>query len=46
MAAKWHDFEQDGDRYYLQYRTAGDDKVREEHAALNGTTLPPSDPFW
>lgn len=46
MAAKWHDFEQDGDRYNLQYRTAGDDKVREEHAALNGTTLPPSDPFW
>ena len=32
MAAKWHDFEQDGDRYNLQYRTAGDDKVREEHA--------------
>lgn len=46
MAAKWHNFEQDGDRYNLQYRTAGDDKVREEHAILNGTTLPPSDPFW
>lgn len=46
MAAKWHDFEQDGDKYNLQYRTAGDEKVREEHAALNGTTLPPSDPFW
>lgn len=46
MAAKWHEFEQDGDRYNLQYRTAGDDKVREEHAILNGTTLPPSDPFW
>ena len=24
MAAKWHDFEQDGDRYDLQYRTAGE----------------------
>lgn len=46
MAAKWNDFEQDGDRYNLQYRTAGDDKVREEHAILDGTTLPPSDPFW
>ncbi len=46
MAAKWHDFEQDGDRYDLQYRTAGDDRVREEHAALNGITLPPDDPFW
>jgi SPP1 gp7 family putative phage head morphogenesis protein len=46
MAAKWHDFEQDGDEYNLQYRTAGDDKVREDHAILNGTTLPASDPFW
>lgn len=46
MAAKWNGFEQDGDRYLLQYRTAGDDRVREEHAVLNGTTLPASDPFW
>ncbi len=46
MAAKWHEFEQDGDRYNLQYRTAGDDRVREEHSLLHGTTLPPSDPFW
>lgn len=46
MAAKWHDIEQDGDDYDLQYRTAGDSRVREEHAALHGTTLPPSDPFW
>lgn len=46
MAVKWHDFEEDEDRYNLQYRTAGDEKVRQEHAALDGTTLPPSDPFW
>jgi len=46
MASKWNDIEADGDRYDLQYRTAGDDKVRESHAAMNGTTLPPSDPFW
>jgi len=46
MAAKWEQFAQDGDRYNLQYRTAGDDKVRPEHAALNGVTLPMSDPFW
>jgi len=46
MAVKWHDFEADGDNYDLQYRTAGDDRVREEHAALHNTTLPPSDPFW
>lgn len=46
MAAKWERFSEDGDRYNLQYRTAGDGKVRPEHAALNGVTLPQSDPFW
>ena len=46
MAAKWEQYSEDGDRYNLQYRTAGDDKVRPEHAALNGVTLPMSDPFW
>ena len=46
MAAKWEQFMEDGDRYNLQYRTAGDGKVRPEHAALNGVTLPPSDSFW
>lgn len=46
MAVKWKEWEQDGDEYDLQYRTAGDDRVREEHAALDGITLPPSDPFW
>ena len=46
MAAKWEQFAEDGDRYNLQYRTVGDSKVRPEHAALNGVTLPPSDPFW
>lgn len=46
MAAKWERFSEDGDRYNLQYRTANDVKVRPEHAALNGVTLPPSDPFW
>lgn len=46
MAAKWEGFMQDGDRYHLQYRTQKDDKVRPEHAALDGVTLPPSDPFW
>ena len=46
MAAKWKDFEEDGDRYNLQYRTAYDDRVRPEHAALHGITLPVSDRFW
>lgn len=46
MAAKWERFMQDGDRYYLQYRTAGDAKVRPTHAEMAGITLPVSDPFW
>lgn len=46
MAAKWEEFQEDGDRYNLQYRTANDDRVRPEHAALDRVTLPMSDPFW
>lgn len=46
MAAKWVDFEKDGDRYNLQYRTAGDNKVRDDHAALANITLPSDDAFW
>lgn len=46
MAGKWEQFEKDGDRYFLQYRTAHDDKVRPEHAALDGVTLPITDTFW
>ena len=46
MAVKWHDIMQDGDRYNLQYLTAGDERVRSEHATLDNTTLPPSDEFW
>lgn len=46
MAAKWEGFMRDGDRYNLQYRTAGDKKVRPEHAALNRVTLPITDTFW
>ena len=46
MAVKWQDFVRDGDEYNLQYRTAGDERVREAHIALDGVTLPPSDKFW
>ena len=46
MAAKWEQYSEDGDRYLLQYRTAHDDKVRPEHAALDRITLPMSDAFW
>ena len=46
MAVKWNDYAKDGDRYNLQYRTAGDERVRADHRVLDGTTLPADDPFW
>lgn len=47
MAAKWEEQSQEDEgRYLLQYRTAGDEKVRKQHRKLEGITLPASDPFW
>lgn len=46
MAARWEELSEDEDRYNLQYRTVGDEKVRKEHRELDGITLPASDPFW
>lgn len=46
QASNWTDFEADGDRYNLQYRTAGDASVRESHESLRDITLPLNDPFW
>lgn len=46
MADRWHEQQQGGDRYNLQYRTAGDNRVRPDHEALEGITLPKSDKFW
>jgi SPP1 gp7 family putative phage head morphogenesis protein len=34
------------ERPYLQYVTVGDDRVRPEHAALDGTIKPQDDPWW
>lgn len=45
-AAQWEQIEADADRYHLQYRTAGDNRVRDEHQKLEGITLPPSNSFW
>lgn len=45
MADRWDKFSDD-ERYWLQYRTANDEKVREEHAVLHNITLPKTDPFW
>jgi len=46
MNAKWQEVVENGDRYNLQYRTAQDDKVREEHAVLANITLPAKSKFW
>lgn len=46
MAAKWDRFVAEGDRYDLQYRTVGDERVREEHRELNRITLPVTSTFW
>ena len=46
MAARWEGFVEDGDRYNLQYRATKDGRTRPEHAALDGVTLPVSDPMW
>jgi SPP1 gp7 family putative phage head morphogenesis protein len=45
MAAKWANLDDTG-RYNLQYRTAGDSRVRDSHAALRDITLPADDAFW
>jgi len=45
-AEQWQEYSDNTDRYHLQYRTAGDEKVRDSHADINGTTLPKTDPFW
>ena len=44
-AANWAKINPEG-RYNLQYRTANDDRVRDNHRTLQDTTLPPDDPFW
>ena len=46
MAAKWKQYEADGDRYLLQYRTAADERVRKSHRLMHNITLPVSSKFW
>ncbi len=46
MASRWKHFEHNSDKYYLQYRTASDEKVRESHSILDKITLPITDQFW
>nr|DAJ29976.1 MAG TPA: minor capsid component [Caudoviricetes sp.] len=43
---RWESFSDDTNHYFLEYRTAGDNHVRPEHASLEGICLPKDDPFW
>lgn len=46
-AKKWQDIERRKERFpNLQYRTVGDERVREEHAALEGIIRPVDHAFW
>lgn len=47
MAANWGDLQANKDIMpNLTFRTAGDDRVSDDHARLDGTTLPIDHPFW
>ena len=47
MGARWQEYKDGEDEFpNLMYRTMEDDRVRPEHQALDGITLPLSDPFW
>jgi SPP1 gp7 family putative phage head morphogenesis protein len=43
MASKWSEFTPGA---LLRYDTAGDDRVRDDHAIYDGITRPMDDPFW
>lgn len=43
MASKWADFAPGS---LLRYDTAGDDRVRHDHAIYDGIVRPKDDPFW
>lgn len=46
-ASKWNDFEETEEDFpLLQYQTAADERVRDEHAMWDGIIRPVNDPFW
>lgn len=45
MAVKWKNLEHIGAEY-LEYRTAGDDRVRQSHKDLDGVVLHINSPVW
>ena len=47
MAGRWAQYQRVKDRRpYLQYQTAGDARVRPEHAEWDGKVLPIDSPWW
>ena len=47
MAGRWAQYQRVKDRRpYLQYQTAGDARVRPEHASWDNTVLPIDSPWW
>lgn len=47
MSGRWEQFQRTKKtRPYLQYLTAGDQRVRPEHASWDSVVLPIDDPFW
>lgn len=47
MAGRWSQIQAGKERRpYLQYRTAGDARVRPQHRAWNGLIFPVDDAFW
>ncbi len=47
QGSRWIDFEETKDTHpYLEYVTARDEHVREEHRNLDGLVYPVDDPFW
>ena len=49
MAGRWkqlQSWQASGEEVWLQYRTAGDARVRPQHRTWNGLTYRLNDPFW
>ncbi|MFD2566089.1 phage portal protein family protein [Pseudotenacibaculum haliotis] len=47
QARNWQSYEKDKDLFpNLEYRTAGDERVREDHSVFDGIVKPVDDPFW
>lgn len=47
QGSRWMDFEENRETHpYLEYVTANDEHVREEHRRLHGLIYPLDDPFW